>query len=72
MNLKHLSLTDFKIKVGPSAKSGPVKKAFENAKVLDNWEKTSWAKKLSARKKRANLNDFDRFKLKCLKQKVLV
>merc|ERR1712189_84904 len=69
INLKHLSLTDFKIKVGPSAKSGPVKKAFENAKVLDSWEKTSWAKKLSARKQRANLNDFDRFKLKCLKQK---
>ena len=38
--------------------------------MLENWEKTSWAKKLSARKKRATLSDFDRFKLKCLKQKV--
>ena len=70
INLKHLCLTDFKVKVAPSARSGPVKKAFQKANVLENWEKTSWAKKLSARKKRATLSDFDRFKLKCLKQKV--
>lgn len=70
LNFKHLSLTDFKIKVGPSAKSGPVKKAFENGEILVKWEKTAWAKKLATRKKRTTLTDFDRFKLKLAKQKV--
>jgi len=70
MNFKHLSLTDFKIKIGRSARSGPVKKAFEKEQVQDKWEKTNWAKKLAMRKKRTTLNDFDRFKLKLAKQKV--
>lgn len=70
LNFKHLSLTDFKITVGPSAKSGPVKKAFEKGEILEKWEKTAWAKKLVTKKKRATLTDFDRFKLKLAKQKV--
>ena len=70
INFKHLSLTDFKIKVGRSARSGPVKKAFEAEEVQQKWEKTAWAKKLAMRKKRTTLNDFDRFKLKLAKQKV--
>jgi len=63
-------LTDFKVKVGPSAKSGPVKKAFEKGEILEKWEKTAWAKKLVTKKKRTTLTDFDRFKLKLAKQKV--
>lgn len=70
LNFKHLSLTDFKVKVAPSAKSGPVKKAFEKGEILEKWEKTAWAKKLATRKKRTTLTDFDRFKLKLAKQKV--
>ncbi|KXJ24213.1 60S ribosomal protein L14 [Exaiptasia diaphana] len=69
INFKHLSLTDFKIKVGRSARSGPVKKAFEAEQVQDKWEKTNWARKLAMRKKRTSMNDFDRFKLKLAKQK---
>ena len=56
--------------MGPSAKSGPVKKAFEKGEILEKWEKTAWAKKLATRKKRTTLTDFDRFKLKLAKQKV--
>ena len=56
--------------MGPSARTGPVKKAFENAEILEKWEKTNWAKKLTMRKKRATLTDFERFKLKLAKQKV--
>ena len=29
--------------------------------LVEKWEKTSWAKKLAVRAKRANLSDFDRF-----------
>ena len=70
LNFKHLSLTDFKIKVGPSAKSGPVKNAFEKGEILEKWEKTAWAKKLATKKKRATLTEFDHFKLKLAKQRV--
>lgn len=38
--------------------------------ILTKWEKTSWAKKIAMRKKRKVLTDFDRFKLKVLKQQV--
>jgi large subunit ribosomal protein L14e len=31
--------------------------------ILAKWESTSWAKKLAAKKTRANLGDFDRFKV---------
>ena len=67
---KHLSLTDIKIKVPRSAHSGVIKKAFDAGEVIEKWEKTSWAKKLAARKKRATMTDFDRFKLKLAKQRV--
>ncbi|XP_068680699.1 large ribosomal subunit protein eL14-like [Montipora capricornis] len=69
LNFRYLSLTDFKVKIGPSAGSGPVKRAFEKGEILEKWEKTAWAKKLASRKKRASLTDFDRFKLKVAKQK---
>ncbi|XP_031561497.1 60S ribosomal protein L14-like [Actinia tenebrosa] len=69
INFKYLSLTDFKIKVSRSARSGPVKKAFEKEDIQGKWENTAWSKKLTMRKKRTTLTDFDRFKLKLAKQK---
>jgi large subunit ribosomal protein L14e len=30
---------------------------------LEQWQATSWAKKLDAKNKRANLTDFERFKV---------
>jgi large subunit ribosomal protein L14e len=35
---------------------------------LAQWEGSSWAKKLSAKNKRAGLSDFDRFKVMVAKQ----
>lgn len=70
LSFKHLSLTDLKIKVPRSAHSGVIKKTFISEEVSEKWEKTSWAKKLATRKKRASLTDFDRFKLKLAKQRV--
>ncbi|WP_411027299.1 hypothetical protein, partial [Salmonella sp. s54925] len=69
LSFKHLSLTDLKIKVPRSARSGVIKKAFLAGEVSEKWVKTSWAKKLIARKKRTTLTDFDRFKLKLAKQR---
>ncbi|XP_028392062.1 60S ribosomal protein L14-like [Dendronephthya gigantea] len=66
---KHMSLTDLKIKIPRGARSGVVKKVFASENVSEKWEKTAWAKKLAARKKKASMTDFDRFKLKLAKQR---
>ncbi|KAI8098404.1 ribosomal protein L14-domain-containing protein [Gilbertella persicaria] len=42
-------------------------KALEKNETVAAWNKTAWAKKLEQRKVRANLSDFDRFKLAKLK-----
>lgn len=65
-----MSLTDFKIKVPRSAGTGIVKKIFLESEISEKWEKTAWAKKLAARKKKMSMTDFDRFKLKIAKQRV--
>merc|ERR1712121_573723 len=68
MNFKALHLTKHTIKIGPSARSGTVKKAWEKADMTKQWEASTWAKKLASREKRATLTDFDRFKLMKAKQ----
>jgi large subunit ribosomal protein L14e len=35
---------------------------------MNKWSETSWAKKLEAKKKRAALTDFDRFKVMIAKK----
>ncbi len=52
------------------ARSGAVLKAWTKADAAAKWEATSWAKKLAARVKRANLSDFERFVVKVTKQQV--
>lgn len=41
---------------------------LQAADIMAKWEATSWAKKLTAKKRRANLTDFDRFKLMVARQ----
>ncbi|KAL8618072.1 60S ribosomal protein L14 [Nucella lapillus] len=68
LNFKALHLTQFTVKVGPSARTGTVRKAWEKAEVSKKWEETTWAKKIAARERRAQLSDFERFKLMKAKQ----
>ncbi|XP_013874182.1 large ribosomal subunit protein eL14 [Austrofundulus limnaeus] len=63
MPFKRMQLTDYVIKVPHSARQKFVRKAWEKAQVNEKWSQSSWAKKIEARKKRANMSDFDRFKL---------
>jgi len=58
-----IALTDFVVKIQMNAREKTLKKAWSDADIETKWEATSWAKKLSAKKKRASLNDFDRFKV---------
>ena len=69
ISLKRISLTDFKIDVARGVKRAALKKAIDEFGLAKKWGETSWARKLQQRAKRASLTDFDRFKVKVLKQK---
>merc|ERR1712080_339956 len=62
LGYKRLSLTDIKINIGRGAKAKTAETAWNSEDVEGQWAKTSWAKKLAARKAKASANDFDRFK----------
>ncbi len=48
---KYLHLTKFVIKIGRSARTGVVKKAWEKAEMTQKWAETTWAKKIIQREK---------------------
>ena len=72
LNFKSLQLTDFVISISHSTKTKLVKKAFEDAEISKKWAESAWARKLECRRQRRLLSDFDRYKVKKLKQKVCV
>ncbi|KAI3847250.1 hypothetical protein MKX03_029730 [Papaver bracteatum] len=69
MNFKRFSLTDIKIDIGRIPKKKALIDAMEAADVKKKWESSSWGRKLIVQKKRASLNDFDRFKVMLAKIK---
>mmetsp|Transcript_86744 Transcript_86744/g.136859 ORF Transcript_86744/g.136859 Transcript_86744/m.136859 type:complete len:137 (+) Transcript_86744:63-473(+) len=68
MPVKRLSLTDFTVKIPRGAREKTLKKALADADVMKKWSETSWGKKLASKKTRAEMNDFDRFKLMVAKK----
>lgn len=69
INYRRLSLTDFRIEIPRNATFAEMKAAFEKDDIAGKWAATSWAKKRAAKAKRANLSDFDRFKVMVLRKK---
>ncbi|GAB2294390.1 60S ribosomal protein L14B [Dionaea muscipula] len=69
INFKRLSLTDFKIDIHRIPKKKKLIEALEAADVKNKWENSSWGRKLIVQKRRASLNDFDRFKIMLTKIK---
>uniref|UniRef100_A0A6T5XYL5 Large ribosomal subunit protein eL14 domain-containing protein n=1 Tax=Thalassionema nitzschioides TaxID=33649 RepID=A0A6T5XYL5_9STRA len=63
ISYKRIALTDFTVKIERTSTVDEIKAAWGEAETMSKWEATSWAKKLAAKKKRADLTDFDRFKL---------
>mmetsp|Transcript_11546 Transcript_11546/g.17748 ORF Transcript_11546/g.17748 Transcript_11546/m.17748 type:complete len:134 (+) Transcript_11546:142-543(+) len=63
ISYKRIALTDFTVKIERTSTVEEIKAAWEDADALSKWEASSWAKKLAAKKKRADLTDFDRFKV---------
>ena len=66
--MKTLYLTKFTVKIPHSAREKTLKKAWAKADVDAKWAESSWAKKLARSSIKANLSDFDRFKLMRAKQ----
>merc|ERR1712154_326927 len=58
-----IALTDFTIDISRSSGTKDITAAWSESGVQDKWDATPWAKKLSAKAKRAKLTDFDRFKV---------
>ncbi|XP_044142735.1 60S ribosomal protein L14-like [Bufo gargarizans] len=63
MPFKCMQLTDFVIKFPHSARQKCVRVAWEKANVNEKWTQTSWAKRIDARQRKANMTDFDRYKV---------
>jgi large subunit ribosomal protein L14e len=69
INLKWVQLTDIVVELTRGAQTADVEAAFDSAKVLEKWNKTTWAKKRIARDRRAQLDDFGRFKAMIYKKR---
>lgn len=62
INMRRLSLTDYKVKIGLNARAKTLKKAWAAAGVSEKWAASAWAKKRALRSAKAQMNDLDRFK----------
>ena len=69
LSLRRVTLTDDKIDIKRGAKRDDVLKAIDAYKLEEKFKKSTFAKKVELRQKRANLTDFDRFKVMRLRQK---
>ena len=69
LSLRRVTLTDYKINIKRGAKREEVFKAIEEYKLYEKFKNSTFAKKCELRQKRANLTDFDRFKVMRLRQK---
>ena len=69
LSLNRCTLTDHVIKIKRGEKREAVFKAIEDYKLEDKFKESSLAKKTALRQRRANLTDFDRFKVMRLRQR---
>ncbi|XP_058068690.1 large ribosomal subunit protein eL14y-like [Magnolia sinica] len=69
MNFKRLSLTNIKIDILRIPKKKSLVATMEAAGVKNKWENSLWGQKLIVQKRRASVNDFDRFKVMLAKIK---
>jgi large subunit ribosomal protein L14e len=69
ISLKRLTLTNFKLDIKRGIHKDNLVKAIDDFKLDEKFKETPEAKKIAKRKLRANLTDFDRFKVMRLRQK---
>merc|ERR1712002_107469 len=69
VNLKQVQLTKFRINIPFGYRTGGIKKVWEKEDVSAQWAATTWAQKIASKARKAQLTDFDRFKLMKIKQR---
>lgn len=69
VSFRRLQLTDFKIALPRAAGTKALLKASKKSELEKQWLASPFAKKQDSRMKRANMTDFDRFKLMLAKKK---
>ena len=63
IRLNQLHLTKFRLKYPFTAPTRIVRKAWTDAQLNEKWANSQWAQKLANKEKRAQMTDYDRFKL---------
>eukprot|EP00829_Urostomides_striatus_P002727 TRINITY_DN129_c0_g6_i2.p1 TRINITY_DN129_c0_g6~~TRINITY_DN129_c0_g6_i2.p1 ORF type:complete len:175 (-),score=71.03 TRINITY_DN129_c0_g6_i2:52-576(-) len=68
ISLRRLALTDHLLKVAKGIHTKSLEAEIKKADLVKKIGESSWAKKLAAQKRRAELNDFERFQVMMLKR----
>ncbi|XP_026316820.1 60S ribosomal protein L14 [Hyposmocoma kahamanoa] len=63
IRLNQLHLTKFRLSFPFTAPTRVVRRAWTEAKLNEKWAESQWAQKLANKEKRAQMTDYDRFKL---------
>ena len=63
ITLRRLNLTDIKVNIGRQAREKSLKAAWSKEEVSKKFSESAWGKTLARKTLRANLGDFDRFKV---------
>lgn len=71
ISLRRVSLTDFKLDVPRAVKNAALKDAVTSFDLVKKFSETPFARKIHRGQTRANLTDFDRFKVMVLRKKVI-
>jgi large subunit ribosomal protein L14e len=69
ISISRLQLTEHIVNVPRGIKRQALKKAVEEFGLEKKFNESAWGRRLATRAKRRQLSDFDRFKVKVLKQK---
>eukprot|EP01129_Flabellula_baltica_P017623 TRINITY_DN9821_c0_g1_i1.p1 TRINITY_DN9821_c0_g1~~TRINITY_DN9821_c0_g1_i1.p1 ORF type:complete len:137 (+),score=29.71 TRINITY_DN9821_c0_g1_i1:48-458(+) len=67
--ISHVQLTDLVVKAPRACRSKALKNAWEKCDIVGQWNNSSWGQTLAGRQVRANLSDFERFKVMLAKKK---
>ena len=67
---RRLRLTGHVLKIGRGARTGSVRQTIEKEGLQAKWESSALGKKIQAQQRRANLNDFERFRATILRKRL--
>jgi len=62
ISIKRIQLTDIVVPFRRNPRTKTLEKAWNQQRVQEQWDNSSWGKKLISRKRKSEMNDFDRFK----------